>query len=77
LQSHCNSRGHVIKTITDVNYGIHYGIFNATRVEKFPLKISLIHREITARKCGSGSYVHTHRHMAVIKEKYCVYKTEL
>jgi hypothetical protein len=61
----------------DINYGIHYGICNATMVEKFPLKISIIYREITARKCGSGSYVHNHRHMAVINEKYYVYETEL
>jgi len=32
---------HVIKPITDVNYGIRY----STTVEKFPLKISVIYGE--------------------------------
>jgi hypothetical protein len=63
----------VTNPITDVNYGICYGICNATTVEKFPLKISVIYKEINARKCGSQSFVRNHGHIAVITETYCVF----
>jgi hypothetical protein len=40
--------GGVINPIEDVNYGICYGIRNATTVEKFPQKISIIYGKINA-----------------------------
>ena len=51
----------VIKQITDVNYRIRYRIGNATKVEKFLLKISVIYGESMQENV-------VHSHMSVITD---------